>query len=151
MKKTTLIAGLLVAALSLSGCGIYTSIPPTGVPKDLDVSRSNGAVSVAEEVKPESPAPAPVDPEPTDPKPGQDVPAKPADSTASTRLTKAEAEAIALKHAGFTAEQVKGLKSELDIDPGIAHYEVEFRVGQWEYDYDIHAETGAVLSFEKDD
>ena len=76
---------------------------------------------------------------------------KPDQPPASDRISKSQAESIALKHAGFAAEQVKGLRSEYDFDDGVAHYEVEFRVGQWEYDYDIHAKSGEILSFEKDD
>jgi hypothetical protein len=132
MKKEPLIAVSLIAILTLSGCGIYASTARSGIPNE---PARDPIVSLPDEIKQESSAPAPV---------------KPAEPSA-VRLTKGEAEAIALKHAGFTADQVKGLKTELDIDPGIAHYEVEFHVGQWEYDYDIHAETGAVLAFEKDD
>ena len=146
MKKTTLIATVLVAALALSGCGIYTSAAQSGVPKTPEVSQPNGAVSGTEVITPGAVTPAPVDPGPVTP-----APAKSADSSAMVRLTKAEAENIALTHARVTAEQVKGLRSEYDFDDGVAHYDVEFRVGQWEYEYEIHAQTGAVLSFEKDD
>ena len=146
MKKTTLIATVLVVALALSGCGIYTSAARSGVPKNPEGNRPNGTVSGLEVITPGSVDSAPVDPGPITP-----APAKSADSSAMVRLTKAEAENIALMHAGVTAEQVKGLRSEYDFDDGVAHYDVEFRVGQWEYEYEIHAETGAVLSFEKDD
>ena len=138
MKERKLLAVILAALLSLSGCGIYTSAASSGVPKEPEVGQSNGIGSVAEEIRPDPVVSTPAE-------------TKPAQPSASTRLTKTQAEEIALKHEGFTAEQVKGLKSELDVDRGVPHYEVEFRVGQWEYDYDIHAETGAVLSFEKDD
>ena len=132
MKKTTVITAVLVAALALSGCGIYTSVAQSGVPKNPEVSQPNGAGSGMEVITPATVTPAHGAPSPA-------------------RLAKAEAETIALKYAGFTAEQVKGLRSEYDFDDGVAHYDVEFRVGQWEYKYEIHAETGAVLSFEKDD
>lgn len=71
-------------------------------------------------------------------------------SNAAT-LTAAEAQAIALTHAGFTADQVTGLRSEYEIDDGIPHYDIRFRKGLREYEYEIHAQTGAVLSFDKDD
>ena len=76
-------------------------------------------------------------------------PVPPASVTAV--LTKEDAEIIALEHAGFTAEQVSQLRVEYEIDDGIPQYDVEFREGRWEYSYEIHAETGAILSFEKDD
>ena len=142
MKKTNLIASVLVVSLTLSGCGIYTSTPKSGVSKEPAVSRAN----VAGETTPDPSAPVSVELEPV-----KSTPVKPADPPASVRLTKAEAEAIALKHAAFSAGQVNGLRSKYDFDDAVAHYDVEFRVGQWEYEYEIHAETGAVLSFEKDD
>ncbi len=62
-----------------------------------------------------------------------------------------KAQTIALTHAGLRADQVTGLRVKYEIDDGVPLYEVEFRSGRWEYDYEIHAETGAVLSFDKDD
>lgn len=70
--------------------------------------------------------------------------------TEAQLLTKEEAEAIALKDAGFTAQQVTALRTEYDLDDGVKEYEVEFRSGDWEYDYTIHAETGAILSTDKE-
>ena len=67
------------------------------------------------------------------------------------QLTAEEAQAIALEHAGFTADQVSFLRTEPELYDRVPHYDVEFREGRWEYEYEIHAETGAVLSFEKDD
>ena len=148
MKKEALTAVFLTAVLTLSGCGIYTSAARSRLPNE---PVTNPVVSLPEESKQEPVAPAPVEPAPIEPAPVKPVTPEPAQPSAAARLTKAEAEAIALKHAGFTAGQVKGLRSEYDFDDGVARYEVEFRVGQWEYDYDVHAESGKILSFEKDD
>lgn len=71
--------------------------------------------------------------------------------TEPERLTAEEAKAIALDHAGFTADQVRELEAELDFEGGIPVYEVDFEAGKWEYSYEIHAETGEILSWEKDD
>ncbi|MBQ3518364.1 MAG: PepSY domain-containing protein [Clostridia bacterium] len=65
-------------------------------------------------------------------------------------ITPEEAKRIALDHAGVSAEDAVFDRTERDYDNGIYHYEVEFRVGLIEYEYDIHAETGEILSFEKD-
>ena len=65
-------------------------------------------------------------------------------------LTAEEAQAIALNHAGFTADQVRFLRTEPELRDRVPHYDVEFQEGRWEYDYEIHAETGEILSFEKD-
>lgn len=71
-------------------------------------------------------------------------------TTPSTAITKEKAESIALSHAGFTSEEVSHLYTELDFDDGIYKYEVQFYHGSLEYDYDIHAETGTIISFDKD-
>ena len=66
-------------------------------------------------------------------------------------LTMEEAQNIALKHAGFTADQVTALHTEYEIEHGAPQYDVEFHHGAWEYDYEIHADTGEILSYSKDD
>ena len=71
--------------------------------------------------------------------------------TERTGITADRAAAIALAHAGFTADQVRSLTVEADLRDRVPHYEVEFREGRWEYEYEIHAETGEILSVEKDD
>lgn len=65
-------------------------------------------------------------------------------------LTAEAARDIALAHAGVTADQVIGLRTEPDRDRGVLHYDVEFHYDGYEYDYEIDAATGAVLSSEKD-
>ena len=69
----------------------------------------------------------------------------------SPALTMEEAQNIALKHAGFTADQVTALHAEYEIEHGFPQYDVEFRHGAWEYDYEIHGNTGEILSYSKDD
>lgn len=66
-------------------------------------------------------------------------------------LTKEEARDIALKHAGFTADQVSWLRTEYEVDDGVPQYEVDFHQGAWEYSYEIDARTGAILSYDRDD
>lgn len=70
---------------------------------------------------------------------------------ASQRLTAAEAKAIVLAHAGVAEADAKRLQAELDYDDGVAEWEIEFDFGRYEYEYEINADTGAILSFEKDD
>lgn len=72
---------------------------------------------------------------------------KPAESK---KISAAEAKSIALAHAGLTEAQVKGLRAEYDRDDGRPEYDVEFRVGNMEYEYEIHAETGKILSWDKE-
>ena len=42
------------------------------------------------------------------------------------------------------------LRTEFDFDEGRPEYEVDFHHDGWEYDYEIHAETGKILSRDKD-
>ena len=74
----------------------------------------------------------------------------PAAESAKQEVTAEQAKQIALAHAGLTAEQVTRLKVERDREKGIWVYEVEFRQGRWEYDYEIHVETGKVLEWDKE-
>ena len=67
-----------------------------------------------------------------------------------TYITAEQAKAAALSAAGFSASEVRGLKAEFDFDDGRAVYEVEFKKGIFEYDYDIDAVSGKVLKAEKE-
>ncbi|HIT31792.1 MAG TPA: PepSY domain-containing protein [Candidatus Enterenecus stercoripullorum] len=73
-------------------------------------------------------------------------------SSTSTMITEARAREIALNHAGVSASQVTFLKSRLDYDNGRRIYDVEFynTSSYTEYDYEIDAYTGAVLSYDFD-
>lgn len=61
-----------------------------------------------------------------------------------------KAKQIALGKAGISTDGVVFDRVELDFDKGIWHYEVEFRQGRTEYDVDIKADDGTVLSYESD-
>lgn len=68
----------------------------------------------------------------------------------TAKLTAEEAEAAALAHAGLSREQVRFSRTEYEVDDGRPEYEIEFRAGNTEYDYTIHAETGQILSWDRD-
>lgn len=57
----------------------------------------------------------------------------------------------ALTHAGVSKDSAQHVKWKLDRDDGRLLYEVEFRAGTVEYEYEIDALTGAVLKAEMDD
>ena len=65
-------------------------------------------------------------------------------------LTEEEARQIALDYLGFTADQVTRLRSQYEIDDGIPQFDIEFYQGDWEYEFEIHAEDGRILSYDKD-
>lgn len=68
----------------------------------------------------------------------------------SSYITADEAKSIALKHAAVTAADAKRLEAELDLDDITAHYDVEFSAGRYEYEYEINAVTGKIITSEKD-
>lgn len=60
------------------------------------------------------------------------------------------AKQIALNDAGVKESAAVFLRANLDWDDGRMKYEVEFYSGNTEYDYDIDAVTGAILSSDRD-
>ncbi len=64
-------------------------------------------------------------------------------------ITAKDALKAALKHANLTEDQVSNVDVDLDRDNGKLIYEVDFNSGVTEYDYDINAETGEVISADK--
>ncbi len=65
-------------------------------------------------------------------------------------ITAEKAKEIALKHAGVSADKAVFEIVYLDKDDGIYEYEVDFRVGNIEYDYEINAVSGKIIDFERD-
>ena len=61
-----------------------------------------------------------------------------------------KAKSIAYDHASVKAADVKSSKADLDRDDLIAHYDVEFVVGDFEYEYEINAESGKVIASDKE-
>lgn len=66
----------------------------------------------------------------------------------SQGLTEADAKQIAFTHANVSEADVSYLKVKLERDKGRDEYDVEFVVGNKEYDYDIDAATGEILSYD---
>ena len=136
--KIRFFAALLLAALTLfSGCAAEAAAPPPTQP----------TLTVME--KPTAPLP---------PVPPTEVPAAPTEmptlpasaATEPAQISREEAITIALQDAGFSADQVTRLKAEFDIDDGVPEYDVEFRHDGWEYEYEIHSESGKILKWDKD-
>ena len=70
--------------------------------------------------------------------------------TASSYITEAAAKSVALKHAGLTESAVTFLPIRLDYENGKAVYDVEFYAAQKEYDYEIDALSGEIVSFDQE-
>ena len=75
----------------------------------------------------------------------------PAANTSTAAITEDQAREIALTNAGLTSDQVTFLRSKLDYDDGRRVYDIEFYTADYaEYDYEIDADTGAVVSYDFD-
>ena len=83
-----------------------------------------------------------------DDKASEEQPAKPAQPETVQDIGHAKATSIALNHAGVDANTIYDMNTELDVENGIIVYEVEFKSGNIEYDYEIDAATGAILRHE---
>ena len=73
---------------------------------------------------------------------------KPAPSGTVQDIGYAKAKSIALNHAGLSENQAYDMDIELDDEDGKLVYEIEFKSGNMEYDYEIDAHTGAILKHE---
>ncbi|MBR2531948.1 MAG: PepSY domain-containing protein [Lachnospiraceae bacterium] len=73
------------------------------------------------------------------------------ENVAGGTLTQDEALARALQHANLRRDQLDFVKHvELDYEHGRRVYEIKFYQGGMEYEYDVDAENGAILKFERD-
>ena len=74
----------------------------------------------------------------------------PVASLAAGSITLDQAKKVALDNAGLKATDVTFVKEGMEIDNGRTQYEVEFYSGTTEYDYEIDAATGAIISFDQE-
>lgn len=73
---------------------------------------------------------------------------KPDPSGTAQDIGHAKAKSIALNHAGVSENEAYDMEIELDDEDGMLVYEVEFKSGNMEYDYEIDAASGAILKHE---
>lgn len=82
------------------------------------------------------------------------VQATPNTNASAGKVDEARAKEIALTHAGVKAADATVTKSKLDYEDGRQVYEIEFYVsgssGYTEYDYEIEAATGKIVSYDHD-
>ena len=73
------------------------------------------------------------------------------EKVAGGTLTQDEALGKALEHAQLSRDQLDFVKkAEMDYEHGRKVWEIKFYQGGFEYEYNIDAENGKVLKFEKD-
>ena len=75
------------------------------------------------------------------------IPTQPSTAAANTQTSEISVERakqIALSHAGVGSARFK--KAKLDYENGVKVYEIEFKVGNLKYEYDINVSNGAIVS-----
>ena len=140
MKQLTVILLVLVLLLAVAGCSAAGTAQVLDAAEDRVEEKLDRAEESVEQAVRKAVTPAPAA-----------TPTLPAPAPTETALiTREEAEEIALAHGNFGADRVERLRTEFEWDDGIPQYDVQFYEGDWEYEFEIHAETGQVLSFDKD-
>ena len=82
---------------------------------------------------------------------GSNTPATaPSTPTGGDMIGEARAKEIALEHAKLSASDVTFIHAELDWENGRRVYDVEFYSANKEYDYEIDAKTGEIMSYDYD-
>ena len=76
--------------------------------------------------------------------------AQPKSNNASGDIGIEKANEIAISHAGLSSGSVSFVKAKIDTEDGVKVYDIEFYSGNVEYDYEINAATGAIVSFDQD-
>ena len=71
-------------------------------------------------------------------------------TTNSASISRERAKEIAFKNANVSSSSVRELTVELDYERGKAVYEVDFKSGNMEYDYEIDATTGSIIKVDKE-
>ena len=139
MKKLLALTLSLLLTLSLVGC--FGNVLSTAKQTQQIIENQVVADETAAQVQAETEVSTEV---PTD------APTQAPEKIQDEKISEEKAKKIALDHAGLKEADVKHLFVELDYDDGVLRYEVDFRQGQYEYDYDIDAKTGQILSYDKD-
>ena len=68
----------------------------------------------------------------------------------TSNISVEKAKEIALSHAGLSSSQVIFVQAKSEYEHGIQKYEIEFYCNGIEYDYDINATNGQILSYDHD-
>ena len=72
------------------------------------------------------------------------IPAQPSTEAQASEISVEKAKQIALSHAGVSSARFT--KAKIDYENGVKVYEIEFKVGNMEYEYDINVVNGAIVS-----
>lgn len=68
----------------------------------------------------------------------------------TTYIGQEKAKEIAFSHAGISSNELKYVKVFEDYEDGFKTYEVDFKYGNIEYEYEISALNGAILKYDRE-
>ena len=136
-KLLSLVASAaLVAALGLAGCG---SSQASSASSSASAESSAAAAASSSAAATEASSASTAATEASSPA------AAATTQNSNNYIGEDAAKEIALTHAGVAAADCTELKVELDTDDAVVHYDVDFKAGGMEYDYDIDSTTGDIL------
>ncbi|MCD7918367.1 MAG: PepSY domain-containing protein [Clostridiales bacterium] len=144
MKRKNCGALLLLLLFLLTGCGTEGSV---GTATEGDASASaagaetSGSDVTLEDVTMESAAPAESDSAAT-----EETPEDAAEASAAAEVTLEDVKITALAHAGVEATSASFTEARLHRD-GTA-YEIEFTTADGQYEYELSADSGEILSYQ---
>ncbi len=166
---TALMIGTFLTAGTIAACASQSEAAPTQAITSSQELMASGAKSASVPVETTArttdggsaskaaPAPASAADIPSQPASAADISSQPASAAdissqpASAKdIGEAAAKQIALEHAGVAEADASHLWVSRDYDDGRLEYEVEFFSGSKEYDYDIDAADGSILSFDSE-
>ena len=151
-KQLTAILFIFALLLTMAGCSAASTIHKLDTMEDRIEAKVDAAEDGLEHILRDAVTPAPTAaPAPvfTEPAPAPaEVP--PAAAENVRKLTEEQALQVALDYLAFSADQVTRLNVAYEIDDRIPQFDVEFNQGDWEYEFEIHAENGKILSYDKD-
>lgn len=70
--------------------------------------------------------------------------------SASAKISEDEAKKIALENCGLNESEIHNKKSTLDTENGVLVYEIKFYSEGYEYEYEIDANSGKIISKSKE-
>ncbi len=159
-KRVVYVLGMVLAVAMFTGCGGKDGATPVGnaegsgqadsVAAATDSGQnaeqgSSGTVADSGQNTEQDDAGGETDSQQGDRQEGGEKPQE-----ATGQISEEKAKKIALKDAGVTEDGLSGLRIKLERDGGVQKYEVEFYVGNKEYDYDIDAVSGEIRSKDMD-
>lgn len=115
----------------------YTINAETGAVMEMSSQEQNAQASGTQTEAADSASPA---------KEQTSAPAPAQNATGIGTVDEAEAQKIALEHAGVKAADATITKSKLDYEDGRQVYDIEWYAGGAKYDYEIAVDTGEIIS-----